>query len=69
MKVPAPVKTSVEGFQISVEEIEAILQHPPMKLPPWKDAYMNLKDGRQSVHPRHAGRRRPHPVGISWKRS
>jgi hypothetical protein len=46
MKVPAPVKTSVEGFQVSVEEIEAILQHPPMKLPPWKDAYMKLKDER-----------------------
>jgi hypothetical protein len=47
MKVPAPVKTSVEGFQISVDEIEAILQHPPMKLPAWPDAYINLKDGRQ----------------------
>lgn len=46
MKVDLPTPVSTEEMKIDVREIEAILQAPPMNLPPWPDAQITLKDGR-----------------------
>ncbi len=46
MRVEPPTPVSVEEIKINVREIEALLQAPPMKLPPWPEAQITLKDGR-----------------------
>jgi hypothetical protein len=46
MRVEPPTPVSVEEIKINVREIEALLSAPPMKLPPWPEAQITLKDGR-----------------------
>lgn len=46
MKIAPPCKVSQEELTINVEEIEPLLQAPPMDLKPWPGATITLKDGR-----------------------
>jgi len=46
MKLQPPVPVSQQQITIDVSEIEPLLQAPPMKLPPWPEATITLKDGR-----------------------
>jgi len=46
MKFELPEKASVETLQIDVRDVEAMLQGPAMKLPPFPGATVKLKDGR-----------------------
>ncbi|MEW6651476.1 MAG: N-acetyltransferase, partial [Chloroflexota bacterium] len=46
MRVPTPEKVTEQKITFDVEEIEAILQAPPMDLKPWPGAMVPLKDGR-----------------------
>jgi hypothetical protein len=47
MKLQPPVKVSAPTMTIDVQEIEALLQAAPMNLPPWPEATITLKDGRE----------------------
>jgi len=46
MKLEPPVPVSQQELTFDVSEIEPILQGYPMKLPPWPDAMVTMKDGR-----------------------
>ena len=46
MKLTPPVEVSTNQLTFDVSEIEPFLQAPPMKLPPWPEAQITLKDGR-----------------------
>jgi hypothetical protein len=46
MKIQPPVEVSTNQLTFDVSEIEPLLQAPPMKLPPWPEAMIPLKDGR-----------------------
>jgi hypothetical protein len=46
MKIQPPEQVTVQQMSIDVSELEALLQAPPMKLPPWPEAMITLKDGR-----------------------
>jgi hypothetical protein len=46
MKLTPPVEVSTNQVVFDVSEIEPILQGPSMKLPPWPEATVTLKDGR-----------------------
>ncbi|HMN62732.1 MAG TPA: hypothetical protein PJ988_20365, partial [Anaerolinea sp.] len=46
MKLTPPVEVSTNQLTFNVSEIEPFLQAPPMKLPPWPEAQITLKDGR-----------------------
>ncbi len=46
MRIEPPVKVSAPSMTIDVQEIEALLQAPPMNLPPWPEATLTLRDGR-----------------------
>jgi hypothetical protein len=46
MKFDLPEQVSQEKIEIDVRDIEAMLQGPAMKLPPFGDATVKLKDGR-----------------------
>ena len=46
MKFELPEKASIETLQIDVRDVEAVLQGPAMKLPPFPGATVKLKDGR-----------------------
>ena len=47
MRLETPEKVSVDKLTFDVEEIEPILQAPPMDLKPWPGAMVTLKDGRK----------------------
>jgi hypothetical protein len=47
MRLETPCEVSRPQITFDVEEIEPILQAPPMDLSPWKPATIELKDGRQ----------------------
>jgi hypothetical protein len=47
MRLETPCEVSRPQVTFDVEEIEPILQAPPMDLAPWKPATIELKDGRQ----------------------
>jgi hypothetical protein len=49
MKIAPPVKVSVNQMTIDVSEIEGLLQGPAMNLPPWPEATITLKDGREML--------------------
>jgi len=46
MKIPPPEAVSTNEIKFDVSEIEPLLQAPPMKLPPWPEAMVTLRDGR-----------------------
>ena len=46
MKIDLPTPVSTEEMKIDVREIEGILSSPPMNLPPWPEAQIQLPDGR-----------------------
>lgn len=46
MKFELPTKATRETLNIDVREVEALLQGPSMKLPPWPEAMLTLSDGR-----------------------
>lgn len=46
MKIKPPCPVSQEELTIKVEEIEPLLQAPPMGLKPWPNAQIKLADGR-----------------------
>lgn len=46
MKIKPPCPVSQEELVIKVEEIEPLLQAPPMDLKPWPEAMITLNDGR-----------------------
>lgn len=46
MRLPTPEEVSQKQITFDVEEIEAILQAPPMDLKPWPACQVKLKDGR-----------------------
>jgi hypothetical protein len=46
MKFEIPEHVTEETLKIDVREVEAMLQGPSMKLPPWPGAVVKLKDGR-----------------------
>jgi len=46
MRLEPPEAVSVSQMTIDVQELEPLLQAPAMKLPPWPEAYLTLKDGR-----------------------
>lgn len=46
MRIEPPEKVSAPQITIDVQEIEGLLQAPPMNLPPWPEATLPLKDGR-----------------------
>ncbi len=46
MRLEPPAPVSYEDFKVDVRDIEGMLQAPPMKLPPWPEAQITLKDGR-----------------------
>ncbi len=47
MRLETPCEVSRPQVIFDVEEIEPILQAPPMDLKPWKPATIELKDGRE----------------------
>lgn len=47
MRLETPCEVTRPQVTFDVEEIEPILQAPPMDLAPWKPATIELKDGRQ----------------------
>jgi hypothetical protein len=47
MRLETPCEVSRPQITFDVEEIEPILQAPPMDLKPWHPATIELKDGRQ----------------------
>lgn len=47
MRLETPCEVSRPQVTFDVEEIEPILQAPPMDLEPWNPATIELKDGRQ----------------------
>lgn len=47
MRLETPCEVSQKQVTFDVEEIEPILQAPPMDLKPWTPATIELKDGRQ----------------------
>ncbi len=46
MRLPTPENVSEKQITFDVEEIEPILQAPPMDLKPWPNCQVKLKDGR-----------------------
>ena len=46
MRLPTPENVTEKQITFDVEEIEPILQAPPMDLKPWPNAQVKLKDGR-----------------------
>ncbi len=46
MKLQPPVEVSTNQIVFDVSEIEPLLQAPPMKLPPFPEASVTLRDGR-----------------------
>ena len=46
MKLQPPVEVSTNQVVFDVSEIEPLLQAPPMNLPKWPEAMIQLKDGR-----------------------
>lgn len=46
MRLPTPEEVSQKQITFDVEEIEPILQAPPMDLKPWPACQVKLKDGR-----------------------
>lgn len=46
MKLQPPVEVSTNEIKFDVSEIEPLLQAPPMNLPKWPEASIQLKDGR-----------------------
>ncbi len=46
MKLQPPETVSQQQITLDVSEIEPLLQAPPMKLQPWPEAMITLKDGR-----------------------
>ena len=46
MKFELPTKASQETLQIDAREVEALLQGPALKLPPFPGAIVPLKDGK-----------------------
>ncbi len=46
MRLPTPERVTEQKITFDVEEIEPILQAPPMDLKPWPGAMVPLKDGR-----------------------
>ncbi|WP_303773682.1 hypothetical protein [Anaerolinea thermophila] len=53
MRLQPPVEVSTNTVSFDVSEIEPLLQAPPMKLPPWPEAQITLRDGR-ILYIRHA---------------
>ena len=47
MKFELPEKASQPELTIAAREVEALLQGPALKLPPWPGAMIPLKDGRK----------------------
>jgi hypothetical protein len=47
MRLEPPEKVSQMQITLDVQEIEPLLQAPPMDLKPWPGAMITLKDGRQ----------------------
>ncbi len=46
MKFELPTKVSQETLSIDAREVEAMLQGPALKIPPFPEAMLTLKDGR-----------------------
>lgn len=46
MKLDPPEKVSEQQLTISVNEIEPLLQAPPMNLPKWPECILKIRDGR-----------------------
>jgi hypothetical protein len=46
MKITPPVELSNSQLTFDARELEPLLQAPPMNLPPWPEAQIQLKDGR-----------------------
>jgi hypothetical protein len=49
VKIKPPVETSQTELTLELADIEGVLQGPAMKLDPWPDAYITLKDGRKMM--------------------